>query len=74
MPGGRLKNAAYASYPSELLWSIDAYQGGPVVRSALRLAPLVFVRPGELRTAKWADIDLDRAEWKYTVSKTKTEG
>jgi integrase len=44
-----------------------------IVRAALRLAPLVFVRPGELRTAKWTDIDLDRAEWKYTTSKTKTE-
>jgi len=58
---------------AELLRAIDAYQGGLIVRSALRLAPLVFVRPGELRTAKWTDIDLDRAEWKYTVSKTKTE-
>ena len=58
---------------AELLRAIDNYQGGHVVRAALRLAPLVFVRPGELRTAKWADIDLDRAEWKYTVSKTKTD-
>jgi integrase len=58
---------------AELLCAIDAYQGGPVVRAALRLAPLVFVRPGELRAAKWIDIDLDRAEWKYNVSKTKTE-
>jgi integrase len=32
----------------------------------------VFVRPGELRTAEWADIDLDAAEWRYTVTKTKT--
>jgi hypothetical protein len=79
---GALKTAQTKNRPAltepeqvaELLRSIDAYQGGPVVRSALRLAPLVFVRPGELRTAKWADIDLDRAEWKYTVSKTKTEG
>jgi integrase len=38
----------------------------------LRLAPLVFVRPGELRTAKWADIDLSAAEWRYTVTKTNT--
>ena len=40
--------------------------------AALRLAPLVFVRPGELRSARWADIDLDGAEWRYTASKTKT--
>jgi integrase len=39
----------------------------------LRFAPLVFVRPGELRAAKWVDIDFDRAEWKYKISKTKTE-
>ena len=42
------------------------------VRCALRLAPLVFVRPGELRKGGWADIDLDTAEWRYTVTKTKT--
>ena len=58
---------------AELLRAIDAYKGTYQVQAALRLAPLVFVRIGELRTAKWADIDLDRAEWKYTVSKTKTE-
>ncbi len=40
---------------------------------ALRLAPLVFVRPSELRMAKWADIDLDAGTWSYLVSKTKTE-
>ena len=57
---------------AELLRAIDAYKGGVVVRAALCLAPLVFVRPGELRAAKWADIDLDHAEWKYMVSKTKT--
>ena len=58
---------------AELLRAIDAYRGGPIARAALRIMPLVFARPGELRTMKWADIDLDRAEWKYTVSKTKTE-
>ena len=42
------------------------------VRCALRLAPLVFVRPGELRKAEWADIDLEAAEWRYTVTKTST--
>src|SRR6185436_6469230 len=41
--------------------------------AALRLAPLVFVRPGELRSARWADIDLEAGEWRYTVSKTATE-
>jgi integrase len=41
-----------------------------VVRCALRLAPLVFVRPGELRSARWADIDLEAAEWRFSASKT----
>lgn len=57
----------------EVLRAIDAYKGTLIVRCALRLAPLVFVRPGELRHAEWADIDLDAAEWRYTVSKTKTQ-
>jgi integrase len=56
-----------------LLRAIDAYQGQPEVMAALKMAPLVFVRIGELRRAKWADIDLDKAEWKYLVSKTRTE-
>ena len=57
----------------KLLRAMDAYKGTPVVHSALRLAPLVFVRPGELRHAEWADIDLDSAEWRFTVSKTDTQ-
>jgi integrase len=56
-----------------LLRSIDAYRGGIVVRCALRLAPLIFVRPGELRAARWADIDLAAAEWRYHVTKTDTD-
>lgn len=54
----------------ELLRAIDGYSGTHVVRCALRLAPLVFVRPGELRTARWADIDLDAGEWRFRVTKT----
>lgn len=56
----------------ELLRIMDGYNGGLVVRSALLLMPLVFVRPGELRQAEWKDIDLDTAEWRYLVTKTKT--
>ena len=56
----------------ELLREISAYEGTLSVRCALRIAPLVFVRPGELRTARWADIDFDNAQWCYEVSKTKT--
>ena len=57
---------------AEMLRAMDGYQGTLAVRCALRLAPLVFVRPGELRKAEWADIDLDAAEWRYTVTKTNT--
>ncbi|MCL2591463.1 MAG: tyrosine-type recombinase/integrase [Betaproteobacteria bacterium] len=57
----------------ELLRAIDQLTGSHVVRAALALAPLVFVRLGELRAAKWAEIDLERAEWRYRVSKTKTD-
>ena len=57
---------------SAILRAIDGYQGTLTVRCALRLAPLVFVRPGELRKAEWADVDFDAKEWSYTVTKTNT--
>ncbi|HRH79981.1 MAG TPA: integrase arm-type DNA-binding domain-containing protein [Thiobacillaceae bacterium] len=57
---------------AELLRAMDCYSGSLIVRYALRLAPLVFVRPGELRKAEWADVDLDAAEWRYIVTKTNT--
>lgn len=57
----------------ELLRAIDGFRGSFQVQCALRLAPMLFVRPGELRKAKWADFDLDRAEWRYLATKTKTE-
>ncbi len=53
--------------------TLDTYSGTFTVASALKLAPLVFVRPGELRKAEWSDIALDRAEWRYHVTKTDTE-
>jgi integrase len=55
-----------------LLRAIQGFKGTFVVQCALRLAPLVFVRPGELRRAEWADMDLDKGEWRYFVTKTKT--
>ncbi len=58
---------------AELLRAIDSYTGTFVVRSALQLAPLVFVRPGELRQAEWEHIDLEAKEWRYLVTKTKTD-
>ena len=56
----------------ELLIKLDGYEGTLIVCCALRLAPLVFVRPGELRNAQWDDVDLDTSEWRYFVTKTKT--
>ncbi|MFM0019939.1 tyrosine-type recombinase/integrase [Paraburkholderia azotifigens] len=56
-----------------LLRALDGFKGTLVVQSALKLAPLMFVRPGELRTAKWSDFDLDKAQWRYSVSKTRTD-
>jgi integrase len=56
-----------------LLRRLDGHSGTLVVQSALRLAPLVFVRPGELRIAKWSEFDLDAAEWRYHVTKTRTD-
>ncbi|WP_296943316.1 integrase arm-type DNA-binding domain-containing protein [uncultured Massilia sp.] len=55
-----------------LLRALDGYKGTFTVCSALKLAPLFFVRPGELRHAQWADFDLENAEWRYIASKTKT--
>ena len=55
-----------------MLRTLDGYQGTLTVACALRLAPLVFLRPGELRKAEWANIDLNAAEWRYTVTKTDT--
>jgi integrase len=56
-----------------ILRAMEGYEGSLIVRCALLLAPLVFVRPGELRKAEWADIDLDVAEWRYTTTKTGTQ-
>jgi integrase len=76
LPPARHTHFASVTEPSEvagLLRALDAFQGTFVVQCALRLAPLLFVRPGELRTAEWAHFDLDRAQWRYTVSKSKSQ-
>lgn len=54
-----------------LMRAFDDYQGHFVTRCALRLAPLVFVRPGELRRAEWTEIDLERAEWNIPAERMK---
>ena len=75
LPPLRSKNFASITEPNkvgELLRAIDGFKGSFTVQCALRLAPLLFVRPGELRQAQWKDINLDKAEWNYFVTKTKT--
>lgn len=61
------------SQVAELMRAIEGFTGTLTVQTALCIAPLVFVRPSELRKAKWSDIDLDAAEWRYLVTKTNTE-
>ena len=54
-----------------LLAAIDSYQGSLVTRAALKLAPLVFVRPGELRQAEWSEFDLEKTEWRIPAERMK---
>jgi integrase len=76
LPATTVKHMAAFTEPkdvAELLRALDAFNGTLTVQCAIKLAPLVFVRPSELRMAKWADIDLDDGTWQYLVSKTKTD-
>ncbi|MEB0165111.1 tyrosine-type recombinase/integrase, partial [Glaciimonas sp. CA11.2] len=82
-PSGDLKGAIPPSkekhHPSitepkavgELLRCIGGYTGSFVTKCALQLAPLLFVRPGELRKAEWSEINLDTAEWRIPAEKMK---
>jgi integrase len=54
-----------------LLRAIDGYDGSLVTKCGLRLAPLTFVRPGELRRAEWTEINLDKAEWRIPAERMK---
>ncbi len=76
LPPLRQQHMAAPTVPEkvgEILRMLDSFQGTPVVAAAIRLLPLVFVRPGELRKARWSDMDLEAAEWRYTTSKTGTD-
>lgn len=55
----------------ELIRVIRGYQGGPIVRAALQLAPMLFQRPGELRAAEWAEFDLGGAMWTIPAARMK---
>lgn len=71
----KTKHFASLTEPKEvakLLKAIYGYQGSPIVSAALKLSALLFVRPGELRSARWEDIDFGAAEWRYVTSKTQT--
>jgi integrase len=68
------RNRASITDPGEigaLLRAIDSYEGQLVTAAALKLAPLVFVRPGELRGARWSEFDLDGAEWRIPGERMK---
>lgn len=56
-----------------ILRAFDAFKGSLVVSVAVRMLPLLFCRPGELRTMRWEQIDAEAALWRYTTSKTGTE-
>jgi len=85
-PTASLKGALKAKQPehhaaltdpdgvAELLRTIHEHaRCEPSVMGALKVAPYVFVRPGELRTMRWSNLDIDSAEWRFRVSKTKTD-
>lgn len=55
----------------ELLRGMYAYKGGPVVRTALLIAPILYQRPGNLRMMEWAEVDLDAALWTIPSAKMK---
>jgi integrase len=71
--GGHFASLTEPKDAAPLLRAIDIYTGSFVVKSALQLAALVFVRPSELRQAEWAHIDVKAKEWRYFVTKTETD-
>ncbi|MFD0928510.1 tyrosine-type recombinase/integrase [Methylophilus glucosoxydans] len=76
LPPPVVKNMAAMIEPkdvAQLLRSIDGYKGTLTVRCAIKLAPLLFQRIGELRHMKWVDLDFENNEWRYLVTKTKTQ-
>ncbi|MCL9851186.1 tyrosine-type recombinase/integrase [Ralstonia solanacearum P673] len=72
LPPAKGKHYAAPTDPKEvagLLRMFDGFTGTFVVKCALLLAPMLFVRPGELRQAEWVDVDLDAGEWRFVSSK-----
>lgn len=76
LPPTKEKHLGAITDPREignLLRSIDDYRGGEIVRYALKLAPFLFVRPGELRHAEWDEIDFEKDEWVIPAGKMKAK-
>ena len=69
--GGNFSTITEPKAVGALLRAIDGYEGGVVVATALKLAPLVFVRPGELRQAQWSEFNLEGAEWRIPPERMK---
>ncbi|MFZ6799939.1 tyrosine-type recombinase/integrase [Undibacterium sp. Di24W] len=70
------KNYSHITDPKllgQLMRDVETYSGATVTVAALRMLPLVFTRPKELRTAKWADIDFETKEWRFFSEKTKID-
>lgn len=76
LPPAKETHLGAITEPSEigkLLRNINEYKGSEVVRLALRLAPLVFVRPGELRQSKWEEFDLIERLWMIPAGRMKAK-
>lgn len=74
LPTNKVVSMAAITDPKEvapLLRAIEAYKGSFVVKCALQLSPLLFVRPGELRQAEWSEIDFETAEWNIPAERMK---
>jgi len=74
LPPVKEKHLAAITEPkkvAELLRAIDGYSGSYVVKCAMRLSPLVFTRPGELRHMEWSEVDFDNALWSIPAEKMK---
>ncbi len=76
IPAHKAEHRAALTEPKEvaqLLRDIYNYQGTFVVECALKLSPLLFQRPGEIRQMEWKDLDIEAKEWRYLVTKTKVQ-
>ena len=76
IPAQKARHNAAITEPKQvgqLLRDISSYQGTFIVQCALKLSPLLFQRPGEIRQMEWKDIDLESKEWRYFVTKTETQ-